>query len=166
MEGKLKYDTIQEYLELYLYPSLQVAVNGLLNEIRKEDFYRELQNDFNQNFFESKAKIMKKEKEMLRLERGSDFSESDYEFLMRREIAMNEFFTESNEIEDEEEDFDPDLDDSAMIHQAEQELNKEEEPPEKKFNPIDYIAGFLKANNLLKSKPQDFDDVIEKEYES
>ncbi len=167
MEGKLKYETIQEYLELYLYPSLQLAVSGLLNEIRKEEFYKELETEFNQYFFENKAKIIKKEKEMLKLERGSDYSESDYEFLMRKQIAMNETFNESNEIEEEDEEFDPDLDDSEMLDLAEQELEKEEEPPEKKFNPIDYIAGFLKSNNLLKNKPQDFDEVvIEKEYES
>ncbi len=165
MDNKLKYDTIQEYLELYLYPSLQLAVNGLLNEIRKEEFYRELENEFNQYFFENKAKIIKKEKEMLKLERGSDYSESDYDFLMRKQIAMSESLTESQNVEEEEE-FDPDLDDSEMINLAEQELNKEDEPPEKKFNPIDYIAGYLKSNNLLKNKPQDFDEVvIEKEYD-
>lgn len=166
MDGKLKYDTIQEYLELYLYPSLQLAMNGLLNEIRKEEFYRELENEFNQYFFENKAKIMKKEKEMLRLERGSDYSESDYDFLMRNQFAKNASYTDSHELEEEEEEFDPDIDDSEMINLAEQELNKDEDTPEKKFNPIDYIAGFLKSNNLLKNKPQDFDEVIiEKEYD-
>lgn len=159
MDGKLKYDTVQEYLELYLYPSLQLAVNGLINEIRKEETYRELEKEFNQYFFENKAKIIQKEKELIKLERGSDYSESDYEYLMRKKMVMNETISEHNNEEEKEEDFDPDLDDSEMLHLAEQELNKDEEEPEQKFNPIDYIAGFLKNNNLLKNKGQDFDEV-------
>lgn len=159
MDGKLKYDTVQEYLELYLYPSLRLAVHGLINEIRKEETYKELESEFNQYFFENKAKIIQKEKELIKLERGSDYSESDYEYLMRKKMVMNDTISDQNNEEEKEEDFDPDLDDSEMLHLAEQELNKDEEEQEKKFNPIDYIAGFLKSNNLLKNKPQDFDDV-------
>jgi len=167
MEGKLKYETVQEYLELYLYPSLQMAINGLISEIRQENFYRELEREFNQYFFENKAKIIQKEKELIKLERGSDYSESDYEYLMRKKILMNETMSDdlnSSEKEDEEEEFDPDLDDSEMLHLAEQELDKSEkeseEEEESKFNPIDYLAGYLKSNNLLKIKNQDFDEVF------
>ena len=161
MDGKLKYETVQEYLELYLYPSLQVAMNGLISEIRKDDFYRELEREFNQYFFENKAKIIQKEKELIKLERGSDYSESDYEYLMRKKIVMNETMSEDQDESDKEEDFDPDLDDSEMLHLAEQELDKsEEEEEDNKFNPIDYLAGFLKSNNLLKNRIQDFDEVF------
>jgi hypothetical protein len=161
MDGKLKYETVQEYLELYLYPSLQVAMNGLISEIRKDDFYKELEREFNQYFFENKAKIIQKEKELIKLERGSDYSESDYEYLMRKKIVMNETMTEDQDESDKEEDFDPDLDDSEMLHLAEQELDKsEEEEEDNKFNPIDYLAGFLKSNNLLKNRNQDFDEVF------
>jgi hypothetical protein len=160
MEGKLKYETVQEYLELYLYPSLQMAINGLISEIRQEDFYSELEREFNQYFFENKAKIIQKEKELIKLERGSDYSESDYEYLMRKKIVMNETMSEEQNSSDKEEDFDPDLDDSEMLHLAEQELDQSEESEENKFNPIDYLAGFLKSNNLLKIKNQDFDEVF------
>jgi hypothetical protein len=169
MEGKLKYETVQEYLDLYLYPSLQLAVNGLIKEIKKDDFYRELVKEFNQYFFENKAKIIQKEKELIKLERGSDYSDSDYEYLIRKKQNMNETISENQEEskaeEEEEEDFDPDLDDSDMLDLAEQELDKKEtkiveKEEENKFNPIDYLAGFLKSNNLLKNKTQeDFDDV-------
>lgn len=168
MDGKLKYETVQEYLDLYLYPSLQLAVNGLIQEIKKDDFYKELVKEFNQYFFENKAKIIQKEKELIKLERGSDYSDSDYEYLIRKKQNMNETISENQEEskieEEEEEDFDPDLDDSDMLDLAEQELDKKEnkkmdKDDENKFNPIDYLAGFLKSNNLLKNKAQDFDEV-------
>jgi hypothetical protein len=41
--------------------------------------------EFNQNYFENKAMILQKERELLKLERGSDFSESDYEHFMKNQ---------------------------------------------------------------------------------
>lgn len=156
MEAKLRYKTIQEYLENYLYPSLHIAIEDLIYRIRSNDIYSELEREFNQNFFENKAKIIQKEKELLKLERGSDYSESDYEYFMRMHIDMNE--TKSDKDEPKEE-FDPDFDDSEMLHLAEQELDKDEEESEEKFNPIDFLSDRLKKVNLLKYKPQDFDEV-------
>ena len=51
--------------------------------------YEELVKDFNQNTFENKAMILQKERELLKLERGSDFSESDYEHFMKHHIIEN-----------------------------------------------------------------------------
>lgn len=162
MEMKPKFNTIQEYLEKYLYPSLQIAVDGLIDLIRSTELHDELVREFNQNFFENKAKIIQKEKEMLKLERGSDYSESDYDYFMR--INMGEV-DESKSIEDnqndqEKEEFDPDFDDSEMLHLAEEELNKDEEEKEKKFNPIEYLALKLKEVNLNKKNREDLDEVL------
>lgn len=159
MEGKPKFNTVQEYLEKYLYPSLQLAIEGLIDFIRTTELYDELIREFNQNFFENKAKIIQKEKELLKLERGSDYSESDYEYFMRMNMDMNE--TKSENKQEAKEDFDPsDFEDSEMLHLAEQELNQDEEETEKKFNPIEYLALKLKEVNLLKNRAQDFDEVF------
>lgn len=158
METKPKYSTIQEYLEKYLYPSLQLATGDLIEYIRGTDLYDELVKEFNQNFFENKNKIIQKEKELLKLERGSDYSESDYEFFMRINLDLNE--TKSEKIEEMKEEFDPDFDDSEMLHLAEQELNQEEEIKEKRFNPIEFLALNLKENNLNKKNNEDLDDVL------
>jgi hypothetical protein len=159
MENKPRFHTIQEYLEKYLYPSLHLAVEGLIEFIRSTELHDDLIREFNQNFFENKAKIIQKEKEMLKLERGSDYSESDYEYFMRINMNVNESKSE-NKVEEIKEEFDPDFDDSEMLHLAEQELNNEEEEKEQKFNPIEYLALKLKDVNLNKKNLQDLDDVL------
>jgi len=111
METKPKFNTLQEYLDKYLYPSLQIAVDDLIDVIRNTDLYEDLVKEFNQNFFEDKNRIAQKEKELLKLERGSDYSESDYEYFMRVNVEMNESKSENNQ-EEQKEEFDPDFDDS------------------------------------------------------
>ena len=162
METKPKFNTLQEYLEKYLYPSLQIAVDDLIDVIRNTDLYEDLIKEFNQNFFEDKNRIQQKEKELLKLERGSDYSESDYDYFMRVNVDMNESKTEEQEEEEneEEEEFDPDFDDSDMLQYAEDELNKDEEEVKKTFNPIEYLALKLKEINLNKKNHQDLEDVL------
>lgn len=150
MEFKDKSNTMQEYLEKNLYPSLKVAINELVNHIRDTEIFPELVREFNQNFFENKAKVTQKEKELLKLERGSDYSESDYDYFMRINMDLNETNSE-NKIEEIKEEFDPDFDDSDMLHLAEQELDEdEEEENEEKFNPIIFLANELRKINLNK----------------
>ena len=72
MEQKPKYATIEEYLEKMLYPTLKIAINDLINEIRNNDYYNELEDEFNHCFFRNKAEILQKQKQLLKLERGSD----------------------------------------------------------------------------------------------
>ena len=88
--NKQKYNTIEEYLEKMLYPSLKIAINDLVNEIKKKDYYKELENEFNHNFFRNKAEILQKQKQLLKLERGDDYSEGDYEYWLRQNVDMNE----------------------------------------------------------------------------
>ena len=159
METKPKFNTLQEYLDKYLYPSLQIAVDDLIDVIRNTDLYEDLVKEFNQNFFEDKNRIAQKEKELLKLERGSDYSESDYEYFMRVNVEMNESKSENNQ-EEQKEEFDPDFDDSEMLHYAEEELNKDEEENKKNFNPIEYLALKLKEINLNKKNNQDLEDVL------
>jgi hypothetical protein len=159
MDNKKNYSTIKEYLENNLYPSLKLAMDNLIEEIKKPEYYTDILSDFNQNFFalENKAKLLQKEKELLKLERGSDYSESDYEYFMRMKIVND---TKSDHEEEEElDEFDPDFDDSEMLHLAEQELNKEEEEKIQKFNPLKFLAQKLQELNLLK-KNEDFDEVV------
>ena len=103
METKPKYNTLQEYLDKYLYPSLQIAVDDLIDVIRNTDLYDDLVKEFNQNFFEDKNRIAQKEKELLKLERGSDYSESDYEYFMRINLDMNESKSDNQNSEQKEE---------------------------------------------------------------
>ena len=159
MDNKKNYNTIKEYLESSLYPSLKLAMDNLIEEIKKPEFYTDILSDFNQNFFalENKAKLLQKEKELLKLERGSDYSETDYEYFMRMKIVND---TKSDHEEEEEVDeFYPDFDDSEMLHLAEQELNKEEEEKIIKFNPLKFLAQKLQELNLLK-KDEDFDEIV------
>lgn len=160
MDNKKNYSTIKEYLENNLYPSLKLAMDNLIEEIKKPEFYTDILSDFNQNFFalENKTKLLHKEKELLKLERGSDYSETDYEYFMKMKI-VNDSKSEHEEEEEELDEFDPDFDDSEMLHLAEQELNKEEEEKIIKFNPLKFLAQKLQELNLLK-KNEDFDEVI------
>jgi len=160
METKPKFNTLEEYLDKYLYPSLQIAVDDLIDVIRNTDLYEDLVKEFNQNFFEDKNRIAQKEKELLKLERGSDYSESDYEYFTRVNVDMNESKSENQQEDEQREDFDPDFDDSDMLHYAEQELNKDEEDNKKNFNPIEYLALKLKEINLNKKNHQDLEDVL------
>ncbi len=78
---------------------------------------------------------------------------------MRVNVEMNESKSENNQ-EEQKEEFDPDFDDSEMLHYAEEELNKDEEENKKNFNPIEYLALKLKEINLNKKNNQDLEDVL------
>ena len=152
---KQKFSTIQEYLEKLLYPSLKIAISDLINEIKSNDYYNELENEFNHCFFRNKAEILQKQKQLLKLERGDDYSESDYEYWLEKNYKANEEKAEK-ENEGNEEEVDPDLDDSDVLNLEEEQLNKEEEQENKnKFDPIKFLVERLRQINLNKNNHQD-----------
>ena len=152
---KQKFSTIQEYLEKLLYPSLKIAISDLINEIKSNDYYNELENEFNHCFFRNKAEILQKQKQLLKLERGDDYSESDYEYWLEKNYKANEDKTEK-ENDGNEEEVDPDLDDSDVLNLEEEQLNKEEEQENKnKFDPIKFLVERLRQTNLNKNNHQD-----------
>ena len=152
---KQKFSTIQEYLEKLLYPSLKIAISYLINEIKSNDYYNELENEFNHCFFRNKAEILQKQKQLLKLERGDDYSESDYEYWLEKNYKANEEKTEK-ENDGNEEEVDPDLDDSDVLNLEEEQLNKEEEQENKnKFDPIKFLVERLRQINLNKNNHQD-----------
>ena len=153
--NKQKYSTIQEYLDKLLYPSLKIAISDLINEIKNNDYYNELENEFNRCFFRNKAEILQKQKQLLKLERGDDYSESDYEYWLEKNYKGNDSKTEKDN-EGNDEDIDPDLDDSDVLNLEEEQLNKEEEQENKnKFDPIKFLVERLRQINLNKNNHQD-----------
>ena len=158
-QNKVKYSTIQEYLDKLLYPSLKIAISDLINEIKSNDYYNELENEFNHCFFRNKAEILQKQKQLLKLERGDDYSESDYEYWLEKNYKANDDKTEKDN-EGNEEEIDPDLDDSDVLNLEEEQLNKEEEQENKnKFDPIKFLVERLRQINLNKNNHQDDLDV-------
>ena len=154
-QNKPKYSTIQEYLDKLLYPSLKIAISDLINEIKNNDYYNELENEFNHCFFRNKAEILQKQKQLLKLERGDDYSESDYEYWLEKNYKANDEKTEKDNDGNEEE-IDPDLDDSDVLNLEEEQLNKEEEQENKnKFDPIKFLVERLRQINLNKNNHQD-----------
>ena len=154
-QNKQKYSTIQEYLDKLLYPSLKIAISDLINEIKSNDYYNELENEFNHCFFRNKAEILQKQKQLLKLERGDDYSESDYEYWLEKNYKANDEKTEKDNDGNEEE-IDPDLDDSDVLNLEEEQLNKEEEQENKnKFDPIKFLVERLRQINLNKNNHQD-----------
>ena len=155
VQTKQKFSTIQEYLEKLLYPSLKIAISDLINEIKSNDYYNELENEFNHCFFRNKAEILQKQKQLLKLERGDDYSESDYEYWLEKNYKANEDKMEK-ENDGNEEEVDPDLDDSDVLNLEEEQLNKEEEQENKnKFDPIKFLVERLRQINLNKNNHQD-----------
>ena len=153
--NKQKYSTIQEYLDKLLYPSLKIAISDLINEIKNNDYYNELENEFNRCFFRNKAEILQKQKQLLKLERGDDYSESDYEYWLEKNYKGNDSKTEKDN-EGNDEDIDPDLDDSDVLNLEEEQLNKEEEQENKnKFDPIKFLVERLRQINLNKNNRHD-----------
>ena len=154
-QPKQKFSTIQEYLEKLLYPSLKIAISDLINEIKSNDYYSELENEFNHCFFRNKAEILQKQKQLLKLERGDDYSESDYEYWLEKNYKANDDKVEKDN-DGNEEDVDPDLDDSDVLNLEEEQLNKEEEQENKnKFDPIKFLVERLRQINLNKNNHQD-----------
>ena len=154
-QQKQKFSTIQEYLEKLLYPSLKIAISDLINEIKSNDYYNELENEFNHCFFRNKAEILQKQKQLLKLERGDDYSESDYEYWLEKNYKANDDKVEKDN-DGNEEDVDPDLDDSDVLNLEEEQLNKEEEQENKnKFDPIKFLVERLRQINLNKNNHQD-----------
>ena len=153
--NKPKYSTIQEYLEKLLYPSLKIAISDLINEIKSNDYYNELENEFNHCFFRNKAEILQKQKQLLKLERGDDYSESDYEYWLEKNYKGNDSKTEKDN-DGNDDDIDPDLDDSDVLNLEEEQLNKEEEEENKnKFDPIKFLVERLRQINLNKNNHHD-----------
>ena len=154
-QNKQKYSTIQEYLDKLLYPSLKIAISDLINEIKSNDYYKDLEKEFNSCFFRNKAEILQKQKQLLKLERGDDYSESDYEYWLEKNYKANDEKTEKDN-EGNEEEIDPDLDDSDVLNLEEEQLNKEEEQENKnKFDPIKFLVERLRQINLNKNNHQD-----------
>ena len=163
--NKQKYSTIQEYLDKLLYPSLKIAINDLINEIKNNDYYKDLEKEFNSCFFRNKAEILQKQKQLLKLERGDDYSEGDYEYWLRQNVELNESKTERDLDNEEEED--PDLDDSDILNLQEEQLEKEsEEENQNKFDPIKFLVERLREINLNKGGDNNNNDLelsLEKE---
>ena len=98
---KVQYSTVEEYLEKLLYPTLKLAINDLVTEIKQPKYYKELENEFNHCFFRNKTEIHQKQKQLLKLERGSDYSEGDFEYWLKQNADTNESKVEKNEVERE-----------------------------------------------------------------
>lgn len=158
MEIKRKYNTIEEYLDKLLYPSLRIAIRDLINEIKGTELYDELENEFNHCFFKNKNEILEQQKKILKLERASDYSEGDYEYWLRQNMDMNDSNLEKQE--DAKIDYDPDLDDSEILNLEEEELNQEEEEQTNKFDPIKFLVERLKVVNKNKY-PDDLEEALD-----
>jgi hypothetical protein len=133
-----KYSTIKEYLEKYLYPDLKIGITQLIEHIRSTTLEEELTKEFRLRFYENNNDYNKKQKELLKLERGSDYSEADYDYYMKNEDYND------NKSEDEENEVDPDFEDinDEELNNLKDQLEHEE--VEKKFSPIAFLADALK----------------------
>jgi hypothetical protein len=156
-----KYNTIQEYLQKFLYPTLNIAIEDLLIHIRNSEYYDMLVKEFNQNYYENKRDKLAKEKELLKLERGSDYSESDYDYFMRINAEMGNETKSSfvshqqsrNQTEPQQkvdDDYDPDFDNSEHLSIDDNE-SEEEVSVATRFNAIEYLVMRLRDLNLNKN---------------
>ncbi len=149
-----KYQTIQEYLSKLLYPTLNKSIDDLLNFIRDNEFYESLSKEFNQNYYENKKEKLIKDKELLKLERGSDYSETDYDYFMRNQIEVSNetksFLSVKSDKKPEPivDDYDPDFDNSQGL--SIDGDGSEEEVKFEKFNPIEYLVEKLREYNMNK----------------
>lgn len=155
LDGK-KYTTIKEYLEKYLYPDLRSAITQLIDHIRSTSLEEELTKEFRLRFYENNNDYNKKQKELLKLERGSDYSEADYDYYMKNEDYND------NKSEEEENEVDPDFEDinDEELNNLKDQLEHEE--VEKKFNPIAFLADSLKQIIEQKKKKENKMDDSEK----
>ena len=55
----------------------------MLNYLEHSEIYEDLIAQFNQNFFETNKQVIEKQKEMLKLERDTDYSEQENEIIKR-----------------------------------------------------------------------------------
>ncbi len=150
-----KYQTIQEYLSKLLYPTVNRALDDLLLYIRDNEFYESLSKEFNQNYYENKKEKLIKDKELLKLERGSDYSETDYDYFMRMQGEISNetksFISVHSEVNPSEppvDDYDPDFDNTHGL--SIDGDGSEEEVMIEKFNPIEFLVGKLREYNMNK----------------
>jgi hypothetical protein len=154
---KPKYNTIEEYLEKLLYPTLRESIKELLEKIKELKLDVELEKEFNDCFYRKKAEIQLKKKQLLKLERASDYSESDYEYWLRNNHDPNE--TKSDKIGETKNEFDEgdeddlDIDDSDLLNFDDEESGEMEEKIENKFDPIKFLEDSLRRKN--RNKPND-----------
>lgn len=139
-----KYSTVEEYLQMLFYPILRKSINDLVLELNKQEHHAELEYEFNHSFFRNKSEIIKREKKLLKLERGSDYSEEDYEKINNDKDDE----LETTKIKDlNNKDFDPELDDSDQLDFDESEIIDEEAEPKYRFDPVKFLVERLRINN-------------------
>lgn len=149
MDNK-KYTTIKEYLEKFLYPDLKQSLNELIDHIRTTTLEEELTKEFRLKIYETNKEYNETQKELLKLERGSDYSEADYDHYMKNEVYNDKSDEEEKEIEPDFED----LNDEELANLRDQLENEE---VGKKFNPIAFLAASLKKI-IDEKKKMDFAD--------
>jgi hypothetical protein len=139
-----KYSTIKEYLETLVYPSLQESIMQLIDHIKtsKDQLEERLTKQFKIRFYQINNDYHKKQKELLKLERGDDYSETDYDYYMK---GVNEINESKSENEENENDLDFEELNDEDLENIKQQL--ENEDVEKSFNPIMFLAEALRLIN-------------------
>lgn len=141
-----KFGTIKDYLESRLYPSLQEAIMQLIDHIKtsKDQLEERLTKQFKIRFYQINNDYHKKQKELLKLERGSDYSETDYDYYMK---GVNEVNESKSENEENENDLDFEELNDEDLENIKQQL--ENEDVEKSFNPIMFLSEALREINRV-----------------
>ena len=150
--AKKQYKTIKEYLDALVYPSLQEGIIQLINYIKTTDQLEErLTKQFKTRFYQINNDYHKKQKELLKLERGDDYSETDYDYYLRDKNDVNESKSEN---EENENDLDFDELNDEELENIKQQL--ETDDLEKFFNPISFLSETLrKINKRNKEKKEE-----------
>jgi len=114
------YTSVKEYLDKNLYPLLQKSINHLIDHIKtsKDQLEERLTKQFKIRFYQINNDYHKKQKELLKLERGDDYSETDYDYYLK---GINEQNESRSENEDVEKSFNPIL----FLSEALRNINKE-----------------------------------------
>lgn len=143
------YTSIKEYLDKNLYPSLQKSINHLIEHIKtsKDQLEERLTKQFKIRFYQINNDYHKKQKELLKLERGDDYSETDYDYYLKGINEQNESRSENEENEN-----DPDFEElnDEDLENIKQQL--ENEDVEKSFNPIMFLCNALR--NISKERSE------------
>ena len=140
-----KYGTIKNYLEVNLYPSLEESIKILIEHIKNKDnnIEADLITKFNSQFYTRKNEEKTRLKKLFELERGDDYSETDFNYYKKNLNGSVDESKSENKEADKDIDFDVfgDYSEDDLEEVKKQVIEQDETIS---FNAVKFLAATLR----------------------
>lgn len=148
---EIKYGTIKNYLNTKLYPYLEESIKLLIEHIKDKNnsIEADLISKFNSQFYTRKNEEKNRLKKLFELERGDDYSETDFNYYKRNLNGSVDESKSENKEGDKDIDFDVfgDYSEDDLEEVKKQVIEQDETIS---FNAVKFLAATLRKLNNKK----------------